>query len=307
MSFSSMKQSTINISTLPSEIINIVQGKAFIYPYAIDAQEVLGNPASIVFCNKQFPSKETMSKIAIEENTPMTAFVLHKQNNIFDIEFYTPSGDTFSLCGHATIIASHFISEQYSFEEVIFLREGLPYQLSTTNIKANNTHQFTLVTMPAFMPKSLAIHDASVYTNCLGIANNQVEAIYQCEELQDIIVVVSNAEILRNVEPIFPQLSTVLANNNIRGLFITALSSLPEIDYEVRIFAPHFDIDEDISCGSANCSLLPLWNKLLNAPNNKEFKILCPYNFSTNKMGGIEIGHFNAENNTINIGGMIGK
>ncbi|MEI2711029.1 MAG: hypothetical protein V9E96_18730 [Chitinophagaceae bacterium] len=52
MSFSSMKQSTINISTLPSEIINIVQGKAFIYPYAIDAQEVLGNPASIVFCNQ---------------------------------------------------------------------------------------------------------------------------------------------------------------------------------------------------------------------------------------------------------------
>jgi hypothetical protein len=50
---------------------------------------------------------------------------------------------------------------------------------------------------------------------------------------------------------------------------------------------------------------LPLWSKLLEAASDKEFKILCPYNFTTNKMGGIEIGQYNALNNSINIGGMI--
>ena len=33
------------------------------------------------------------------------------------------------------------------------------------------------------------------------------------------------------------------------------------------------DIDEDISCGSANCSLLPLWSKLMNTSDDKEFTI----------------------------------
>lgn len=301
-----MENSAIHTFSLPIEVSKIIQGKAFIYPYAIDSQEVLGNPASIVFCNKMFPSKTAMAQIAIQEKAPMTAFILHLHENVFAIEFYTPSGNEFSLCGHATIIASHFILEEYGFEKVIFTKEGFQQQLFTTNIQSTGNKEFTLITMPAFMPYEAAIDDAMAFIHSLGIDVTNIVSYYRCNELKDIILIIQNAEVLRNIEPNFSALAILLAENNIRGLFVTALSNLPEIDYEVRIFAPHFDIDEDISCGSANCSLLPLWSKLMNTSDDKEFKILCPYNFTTNKMGGIEIGHYNSQNNTIKIGGMIG-
>lgn len=301
-----MEKATNNIVVLPNEVQKIIQGKAFIYPYSIDSQEVLGNPASIVFCSKSFPSKNIMAQIAIQEKAPMTAFVLHLYENVFAIDFYTPSGNEFSLCGHATIIASHFILEQYGFEKVIFTKEGLQQQLLTTNIQSTGNKEFTLITMPAFMPKEQSIVNGVPFINCLEIEQVKVVSFYKCTELNDLILVVQNAEVLRNIEPNFSELANLLSIHNIRGLFITALSNLPEIDYEVRIFAPHFDIDEDISCGSANCSLLPLWSTLTNASANKEFKILCPYNFTTNKMGGVEIGQYNAHNNSINIGGIIG-
>lgn len=300
-----MDNTTNNIVALPNEVEKIIQGKAFIYPYAIDSQEVLGNPASIVFCNQSFPAKDVMAQIAIQEKAPMTAFVLQLHENVFAIEFYTPSGNEFSLCGHATIIASHFILEQYGFEKVVFTKEGLQQQLFTTNIQSTGNKEFTLITMPAFMPIKQSIETEIPYLKSLEIEQAQVVSFYKCNELNDAILVVQNAEILRNIEPNFTNLAIQLSQDNIRGLFITALSNLPEIDYEVRIFAPHFDIDEDISCGSANCSLLPLWSKLLNTPSDKEFKILCPYNFTTNKMGGVEIGHYNVLNNSINIGGII--
>lgn len=301
-----MEKSTNNIVALPNEVEKIIQGKAFIYPYAIDSQEVLGNPASIVFCNKSFPTKDIMAQIAIQEKAPMTAYVLQLHENVFAIDFYTPSGNEFSLCGHATIIASHFILEQYGFEKVIFTKDGFHQQLITTNIHANGNKEFTLITMPAFMPVEQSLLDATAFINCFSIEQSQVVSVYKCNELNDVILIVQNAEILRNIEPNFSELAYQLSQNNIRGLFITALSNLPEIDYEVRIFAPHFDIDEDISCGSANCSLLPLWSKLLDAVSDKEFKILCPYNFTTNKMGGVEIGQYNSNNHSISIGGIIG-
>lgn len=287
--------------------ISILQGRAFTHPETIETKEVLGNPASIVFCNKAFPTKDVMKQIAVFENAPMTAFVLFKEHNVFSIEFYTPSGNEFGLCGHATLIASHFIYEQYGFENVIFEREGLPSALHTTNTKVSGTKEFTQITMPAYMPIAKEIREATEYLSLLSISNNDLVSFYECTQLNDLIIVVNSSEALRDAHPNFEMLATKLAINNIRGLFITSTSALADIDYEVRIFAPHFGIDEDISCGSANCSLLPLWKQIGNAADEKQFKILCPYNIASGKMGGIEIGHFNKETNTINIGGIISE
>ncbi len=296
---------TFNLS--PQPVVQIVQARVFTHPDTIETKEVLGNPASIVFCSEIFPSKEAMKQIAISEKAPMTAFVLHKHDNNFAIQFFTPSGTEFGLCGHATLIASHFVYEQYGFEKVVFTREGLEQPLETTNVKVLGTKEFTQITMPAYMPMKKEVYEADDYVPLLGISTVDVVAFYECQMLHDRIIVLNNVEALRMAQPDFEKLATKLAINNIRGLFITALSDIADIDYEVRIFAPHFGIDEDISCGSANCSLLPLWYELTKAVGDKEFKILCPYDYKSGKMGGIEIGHYNKEHHNINIGGIISE
>ncbi|MBC7588900.1 MAG: PhzF family phenazine biosynthesis protein [Chitinophagaceae bacterium] len=300
-----METTPYNLSIPPA--VQIVQARVFTHPQTIETKEVLGNPASIVFCTKNFPAKETMKQIAIAEKAPMTAFVLHEYNNHFAIQFFTPSGNEFGLCGHATLIASHFIYEQYGYEKVIFSREGLETTLDTTNVKILGTKEFTQITMPAYIPVLKDIDEADDYISMLGMSTDDVVAFYECQTLNDRIIVLNNTGALRMVQPDFDKLSTKLAVNNIRGLFITALSDVADIDYEVRIFAPHFGIDEDISCGSANCSLLPLWYNLTKAEGDKEFKILCPYDYRTGKMGGIEIGHYNQDNHNVNIGGIISE
>jgi len=300
-----METTQQNLTTEPT--VQIVQARVFTHPDTIETKEVLGNPASIVFCNEHFPSKDTMKQIAISEKAPMTAFVLHKNENNFAIEFFTPSGNEFGLCGHATLIASHFVYEQYGFEKVVFTRKGLEQPLETTNVKISGTKEFTQITMPAYMPVLKDKSEVDDYLSMLPLNPDDVVGFYECQMLHDRIIVVNSVAALRNVQPDFDRLATKLAINNIRGLFVTALSDLADIDYEVRIFAPHFGIDEDISCGSANCSLLPMWYELTNAVGDKEFKILCPYNIGSGKIGGIEIGHYNKTGHTVNIGGIISE
>lgn len=291
----------------PQPVVQIVQARVFTHPDTVEGKEVLGNPASIAFCTDYFPPKETMKHIAIAEKAPMTAFLVHKEDNHFDIQFFTPSGNEFGLCGHATLIASHFVHEQYGFEKVTFTREGLEKPLETTNVKISGTKEFTQITMPAYMPIHKDVSEAHDYASLLGISKEDMVAYYECHMLHDRIIVLSSTEALRMAQPDFEKLATKLAINSIRGLFITVLSDVADIDYEVRIFAPHFGIDEDISCGSANCSLLPMWYELTKAVGDKEFKILCPYNYKSGKMGGIEIGHYNKENHNINIGGIVSE
>jgi PhzF family phenazine biosynthesis protein len=296
-----------NHSSPKQMLMEFFKGKAFTHPEPIDGKEVMGNPASIVFCKNNFPSKQQMAAVALEQKAPMTAFVCHQYDNTFRIDYFAPSGDEFSLCGHATIIASHFIHDKYGFEEVIFWKDGLADSLNTINIKIDGNKEFTQITMPGHVPLDIDTTKGIDYLPLLGIQEKDVQGFYECKVLDDLIVVLNNSTALRNAAPNFSALADKLAANKVRGLFITALSAIDNIDYEVRIFAPHFDIDEDISCGSANCSLLPLWSKRTLAPANKEFRILCPYNQTSGKIGGLEIGHYNKEALTINIGGIISE
>ena len=80
--------------------MQVFRARAFTNKGSIDGRSVLGNPASVVFCNQIMPSKNEMSKIAVAEKAPMTAFVTQKKDNHFDIEYYTPAGERFGLCGH---------------------------------------------------------------------------------------------------------------------------------------------------------------------------------------------------------------
>jgi PhzF family phenazine biosynthesis protein len=160
--------------------------------------------------------------------------------------------------------------------------------------------------MPAFEPESINGPDYNEILQAAGMNGDANYSFYRCNELHDMIIVTNNTTALRAAEPKFAVLAGLLAQQNIRGLFVTSQSSETEADYEVRIFAPHLGIKEDISCGSANCSLLPLWDRQLNAVNNR-YSILCPYNDNVKKYGGIELGSYNANRKEVRIGGSVSE
>ncbi len=284
--------------------MQIYRARAFTNKSGINGKAVLGNPASVVFCSEMLPSHEDMGKIALAEKAPMTAFIRQQQDNFFDIEFYTPAGERFGLCGHATLVAAHFIYHKYGYEKAFFYKLIELDDTCAEIIESYKDGDTFKISMPAYKPTILKEFTLD-YAEIMGI--NAVESVYKCNQLNDIILVLKNTELLRKSKPMFHELAVVLAADNIRGIFLTAPSEEDGINYEVRIFAPHLGINEDISCGSANCSLIPFWHERLHAHNGDNFKILCPYNETAEYYGGIEIGSYDKENKRIYIGGLISE
>ena len=283
--------------------MEVFKAKAFTHHTNINGSPVLGNPASVVFCKQIMPSKEDMGKIALVEKTPMTAFVKQRNDNHFDIEFYTPAGERFGLCGHATLVAAYFIHQLYGYEKAFFYKPIAIGDSVIEVIESNKDGDIFKIDMPAYPPKLITELKTDWFIRIMGI--NKYRAIYFCHELNDIIIVLKDTLALRDAKPLYHELAVMLDVDNIRGIFLTAKSDAPNIDYEVRIFAPHLGINEDISCGSANCSLLPLWHQQLNATNGHDFSILCPYDAATGFLGGVEMGSYDPVKKRIYIGGRI--
>lgn len=284
-------------------MFKIFRGKAFVSPHQISGRDVIGNPASVVLFEGQFPEHDELSKIAKEEQAPMTAFIRQMNEAEYEIIYYTPAGEAFGLCGHATLIAAYFLQTKYGKNNVVFIRtfDGQEHRINS-EIKQDGAVK---IQMPAFDPVAVSGSDYNKILSATGMNGNSRYDFYKCNEMHDMIIVADNSASIRKAAPQFDILAGELAKNNIRGLFITSRSAEAEADYEVRIFAPHLGIREDISCGSANCSLLPLWNKQLNAKPDKRYSILCPYNDNGNRYGGIELGSYNAGDKQIEIGGFV--
>ena len=68
--------------------MKIYRARAFASPDKIEGKEVIGNPASVVVCEGKFLSQQLMSKIAVDEAQPMTAFVKQRGSDEFDIRYF---------------------------------------------------------------------------------------------------------------------------------------------------------------------------------------------------------------------------
>lgn len=308
MNFKAIELDTIStensLFTSPNmNTFKIFRGKAFVSKHKISGRDVIGNPASIVLFPTTFPDHEELSRIAKDEQAPMTAFIRRLEAGRYEILFYTPAGESFGLCGHATLIAAYFLEKFYQENDVVFVRDFEGYH---HEIKSHVQNGLVKIIMPAFEPESINGTDYDEILEAAGMNGDGKYSFFRCNELHDMIIVTNNTTSLRQAEPKFNVLADLLAKQNIRGLFVTSQSTETEADYEVRIFAPHLGIKEDISCGSANCSLLPLWDRQLNAVNNR-YSILCPYNDNGKKYGGIELGSYNANRKEVRIGGSVSE
>ena len=217
--------------------------------YQVDAftKEALGgNPAAVFFLD-EFLSDELMQKIAREMNLSETAFVVDSGNQ-FDIRFFTPTHEA-KLCGHATLSAAHLI---YGLD----LREQANFVIKTTESEiAIRKHEGRIaMEMPLYPLNQIEPRNEQIAL--LGFQPLDIYTSFYNWKL----VVAPTEEYVHHFVP--NEFS--LLQQDLGHLILTAKSSLADVDFIMRCFAPEMGILEDPVTGSSLCALAPFWSASLN-------------------------------------------
>ncbi|KPN97221.1 PhzF family phenazine biosynthesis protein [Lysinibacillus sp. ZYM-1] len=215
--------------------------------YVVDAfaEKIFeGNPAGVCIMDEWLP-KKMMENIAIENNLSETAFaVKEKDRDSYHLRWFTPGGEI-DLCGHATIATAYIITNFYDKElkkirfqtksgELIVSKKNDLYELDFPSIKLN---EYSLTKQ---MVEALGIKPVETF---LG---------------RDLVFVLEKEEDVLNLSPDFTKLAQFPEG---LAVFVTAKGN--EVDFVSRAFWPKLNVNEDPVCGSAHCSLIPLWAKRL--------------------------------------------
>ena len=200
-----------------------------------------GNPAAVCYLEHWLP-EETMQKIAAENNLSETAFFIRRGDD-FELKWFAPKGEV-ELCGHATLATAfvifHHIEPKRS--NITFFTKGGILMVF---------REGKLVTM-LFPPKE-TVRSSTPDALVRGLGKKPVEvqkgynylAVYEKEE--DILL----------LKPDFNELKKLDAH----GVIVTAKSD--KADFVSRYFAPKMGVNEDPVTGSAHCSLVPYWSRVL--------------------------------------------
>lgn len=290
------------------------ESKAFIFNDVIEGKEVIGNPATIFILehNEEF-SRENMSKLSIEEQSPMCCFLKKLEDNSFKIFYYNLDGSQAYMCGHGTIAAANVLNEFHidvenennNFGRIEFHFDTEPFK---ERIEDDKIISFKDGEGKIFIEQKIHNYDNIYIRNeqikyiidSLGLSNSNIINIFKALELNDLVFVVDDNRLLRKIKPDFKKMSLILEKLGIRNMCITAWSDLPTFDFETRVFVPHDNLDEDIACGSSNLTISKYWSHEM---NKDSFKILFPYHMEYDDalIGGVQFTRI--ENDMIKIGG----
>ncbi|MES2373038.1 MAG: PhzF family phenazine biosynthesis protein [Bacteroidota bacterium] len=284
--------------------MEIYHASAFSDAIGIEQKSISGNPAGIVVCGNGLPSKEEMAKMAVEINRPIIAFLNQQEDHAFTIKFYFPDGEDCFLCGHGTLVAAYFINKLYGYDEIALKIDEHDFVI---NCKVDE-QKMVRAYLASYQLDPMPVDKVPVYLELLGIDESDLLDKFYCPVLNDCIMILADCAKLRRLSPDYKKLSAQIKKDHFRAIMITAASQNEEIDYEIRIFCPYVEEDEDISCGSANCYLLPYWKNSLHKEDVKDdLVILCPFKPNSETFGGIEHGNYYKTNNLVSISGRINE
>jgi PhzF family phenazine biosynthesis protein len=239
---------------------------------------VIGNPVGIVF-EKKFSDHERMQHIAIETKFPITAFVVPTERDSFNAKFYSPSGYSFDLCGHASIGIGHalkFFGGQ--FESI-----NINHQQGSNSIKIYSIETGFLYNLPCFKVSKIAPEIGAIIKKHFNLKTFLQG--YFCFS-QDLVVQLSNNFSLRSLSFQAGDFDFLYKYYpNLRGIMFFSESSDPYFSYEIRSFFPHLGIFEDIACGSGAASVFSVLKDYLR-PSLK-YSVLYPYKSKDNLFGGV--------------------
>ncbi len=206
-----------------------------------------GNPAAVCLLNEPgLPA--WMQRVAAEMNLSETAFVVPRDDEGFDLRWFTPTTEV-DLCGHATLAAAHVLWEQRQ------LAPDAPARFHTRVsgvLTARRAGDWIELDFPTDPPRPAELPEAVLR----GLGSRPA---YSGTGKFDYFVALETEAELRAVAPEFG----LLASAGRRGVVVTARSSTVAFDYVCRFFAPAAGIDEDPVTGSAQCALGPYWHERL--------------------------------------------
>ena len=203
-----------------------------------------GNPACVVPL-KKWVKDEILINIAQENAVPETAFFIEIENG-FHLRWFTPEIEM-DLCGHATLASAFVIKNFLNFSKNEILFKTLSGTLKVICDKNLFTLDFpSRAPVEADLPK--IISEAVSLPPLKTLKSRDYLLIYKNElEIKNITV---NANILNKLD-----LKT-------GGIIVSSKGD--SADFVSRFFTPRSSILEDPVTGSAHCSLIPYWSKVLN-------------------------------------------
>jgi predicted PhzF superfamily epimerase YddE/YHI9 len=240
-----------------------------------------GNPAGVCFLS-DWQRDDTMQNIAKENNFSETAFIVQR-DGYWNIRWFTPSCE-FDLCGHATLASAFVIMEivEPGLNQVKF--RSMSGDLSVT--KEGGLYVLDFPSRPAKKIDPLPAIDES-----LGV---RPDSYYLS---RDHLVLLENAEQVRELRPDFPALRKV---PDMIGLIATAKGD--DCDFVSRYFAPEDAGSEDPVTGSAHCTLIPFWSERLGKTemtakqlSSRGGTLYCRYMGDRVKIGGNAVLYMSGE------------
>ena len=225
-----------------------------------------GNAAGVVILdeNDDFPSDETMLKLAAELRYSETVFIKPEpcDNECdFHARYFTPT-DEVDLCGHATI------GGIYCLNKTAFLQNG-SIRLKTKAGIINVTVKGSDVLMDMAAPVHIATFEDEqllkrIYRS-MGIAVPSEDSISHLKPmaistgLPDIMLPIPSKKILDQMKPNMEMISELSRDLNVVGIHAFATNYDEEISNErnvfCRNFAPLYGIDEEAATGTSNGAL----------------------------------------------------
>lgn len=212
--------------------------------YIVDAftdKPFSGNPAAVCVMDN-WPSEESMMKLAMENNLSETAFIV-KEKHGYHLRWFTP-GTEIELCGHATLASAFVILNYYE-------PESQEVQFDTLSGILTVTRKGSLYEMdfPTYDLKEIPVTDEM--EKAFGV--RPIKAVLGL----DLVCVFETEEQVRTMEPD----QTLLMG--IEGRLQNATAAGRDADCVSRSFAPKVSVPEDPVCGSAHCQIADYWSKNL--------------------------------------------
>ncbi len=186
---------------------------------------------------------ETLQAIAAENNLSETAFFV-PENGSRRLRWFTP-GCEVDLCGHATLATAHIL-----FSELNVPEEDLVFETKSGKLSVRKQGDKLVLDFPSRDPGLIEVDRRLV--PALG-GPKPVEIL----AARDYVIRYETAEQVRALTPNMEALKEV----DRFGFIVTAPGV--DCDFVSRFFAPAKGVPEDPVTGSAHCSLVPYWSRLL--------------------------------------------
>lgn len=200
-----------------------------------------GNPAAVCVM-ENWPSEESMMKLAMENNLSETAFIV-KEDRGYHLRWFTP-GTEVELCGHATLASAFVILNYYETES-----QEVQFHTLSGVLTVNRKDSLYEMDFPTYDLKEIPVTDKM--EKAFGV--RPVKAVLGL----DLVCVFETEEQVRTMQPD----QTLLMD--IEGRLQNATAAGSDADCVSRSFAPKLAVPEDPVCGSAHCQIADYWSKKL--------------------------------------------